>query len=90
MSAGTILTAVQALSDAANAFEHEEKLFAEMVSCEHRTIQQGIGRLMVALIEKWAADFDNKRYDARNEATVRLCHNIVNLTRSDSRVLPLI
>lgn len=48
----------------------------EIVTREHRTLQQNIMGFFVAVIEAWAT-LPEDRYDLRNEATVRLARKIV-------------
>lgn len=58
----------------------------------HRTLQQKIMGAFVACIESWAARAERPGlYDARNEATVKLCKKIVDATGDKyDRVLPYI
>jgi hypothetical protein len=44
----------------------------------HRTIQQTFMRIIVSFIRESARNEGANRYDARNEATVKLCKEIVN------------
>jgi hypothetical protein len=74
------IEAARALADFANAMGNgpEVAAFVEELTCRtHRTLQQSVMRLMVACIEAWAA---SKNRDLRNEATVKLCQRIVELT----------
>jgi hypothetical protein len=52
------------------------KVFANSLTQEHRTIQQGAFRLMSACIQAWAAMKDDEWYDMRNEATVTISKEI--------------
>ena len=41
--------------------------FVAEVTRDHRTIQQNVGRVIVALLEEWARACDDGEFDARNE-----------------------
>jgi len=43
----------------------------------HRTQQQVIMGVAISLIAQWAKDFKSGNYDARNEATCKLCNKIM-------------
>ena len=64
--------------------------FAEHITSRtHRTLQQGIMRAFVAVIEAWAEGKGGQ--DARNEATVKLAKKFVEATGDKyDRHLPLI
>jgi len=64
----------QEFSRFVNNYATDIEGFSEEVTRDHRTIQQNTFRLMVACIEKWAAQ---EQYDLRNEATVKACKEIV-------------
>jgi len=68
--------AVEALGTHVNSFSTNHKEFANGIRKEHRTIQQSIMKTFLVLIDGWADDFDNERYDARNEATVKLAKEL--------------
>jgi hypothetical protein len=67
------------ISRLANSFSEDDlNLVAELLVNEHRTLQQNIMRGLVwPLLVAWSEDFDADRYDARNEATVKLAHDIM-------------
>lgn len=52
-------------------------MFAECVMRDHRTLQQNMSRVIFACVTRWAMEYDKGYYDARNEDTVTLCHDIV-------------
>lgn len=54
------------------------KAFAERVRLMHRTLQQSLFRLIWKAIEAWAEDYENERYDLRNEATCQTCSEIID------------
>ena len=77
------------LDEFANSKEREEiEEFTEHLTRRvHRTLQQKIMGMFVAAIEKWA----ESPFDARNEATVKLCKKIVEATGDKyDRALPYI
>lgn len=80
----------QLVDEFVNSGKKEEvEAFADhIVNRTHRTLQQRIMGLFVATIEKWAAV---PSFDARNEATVKLCKKIVEATGDKyDRMLPYI
>lgn len=84
--------AAEALADFANgAYREDYEAFAEkIVFRTHRTLQQGIMRAFVAVIEKYATLNENQ-YDLRNEATVKLAKKMIAATGDKyDRGLPLI
>lgn len=46
----------------------------------HRTLQQKIMGLFVASIEGWAKCAEERQFDARNEATVKLAKKMIDAT----------
>jgi diphthamide synthase subunit DPH2 len=82
----------QALENFANGCSKTdvEEFVDYIVHNTHRTLQQGIMRIAVTLIEKYAT-LKEGEYDLRNEATVKLCKRIVAATGDKyDRGLPLI
>ena len=51
--------------------------FVEAVIYDHRTLQQGVGRLVRALLTEWAAEYEKGHYDERNQATLTWAHEAV-------------
>ena len=45
--------------------------FAEVVTSEHRFLQGEAFTMFLFCIESWAKAYDNKRFDARNEAACK-------------------
>ena len=70
----------------------ETRAFVDLMDCEHRTRQQGFGRLVVEWIKGNAAKMTGGAggYDLRNEATVKLCHAIVEQVDSARLALPFL
>lgn len=67
------------LSDAVNGSRIDGETFADRITTrEHRTLQQLIFGMIWRCIVKWAEHDKNGWYDARNEATVKLCRRIVD------------
>ena len=57
---------------------------------DHRTIQQGIGRIVIQLIEAWSNAYEDRRYDARNEAICKFANTCMKNTDVRDRALPFI
>lgn len=74
------------------ADESDVKEFVDqLIHRTHRTLQQRIMNLMVSSIEKWASLLEEREYDARNEATVKLAKKMIAATGDKyDRFLPLI
>jgi hypothetical protein len=72
--------------------DHETRSFLGLLNCEHRTRQQGFGRLVAAWIKQQAANCSLGRgyYDLRNEATVKMCREIVDKVDPNFLALPFI
>lgn len=65
--------------------QNDMAILAELLASDHRTLQQGFMRDLVwPLLKLWADDYTSGRYDARNEATVRLAHQIVATFKTDA------
>lgn len=64
--------------------------FLEVITVEHRTIQQSLGRLVVELIERWADNYRNERFDLRNASTVEFANLVVTRVSLNDRLLPYI
>jgi len=67
-----------------NNFTHDPELFVKGVLRQHRTLQQGIGRMVFKLIIAWAQECEKGYYDGRNEATVKRCKEICTLMNAQS------
>lgn len=70
--------------DFVNAFGFDADTFAETICRGHKTLQQSTMRLFITTIRKMA----EVRPDKRNEATVELAKEIVEI--ADTHSLPLI
>ena len=68
---------VEDFSNAINNFSYNENAsaFFKAFSRQHRTLQQSMMRVMLAVIEKCATE--DYRTDARNEDTKQVCINLV-------------
>lgn len=63
------VTAVRVMSDYVNSMASRPQEFVELFAQEHRTLQQSFTR--IALLWLWTlAQVPDRRYDARNEASV--------------------
>lgn len=70
-----------------NTMSLNPKGFVEVVTNEHRSLQQSAFRLFAACIQEWAT---HEFYDARNEATVSLSKRIVDALGDDIERIPFI
>lgn len=80
--------AAQLLSSIVNNFGPEDdiKVFVDEVLKQHRTLQQGIFKVIVTLIVAWA-NLPENNYDGRNEYTVKTCKQILDLFRDELVVI---
>lgn len=64
-------------SHAINNFSYAEqaKAFCEVLSNEHRTLQQNFWRMMIQVIKKYAKTKEGW-YDLRNEMSVKMCREL--------------
>ena len=64
-------------SHAINNFSYEDQAeaFCEVLSNEHRTLQQNFWRMMIQVIKKYAK-MKEGWYDLRNEASVKMCREL--------------
>ncbi len=79
--------AVINLTEFVNSFGTDNKLFAQYLMNEHRTLQQSTMRLFVACIEEWSKQ---KHWDLRNETTIELAKKIMAALENENTYLPLI
>ena len=63
------------------------KALSDALMNEHRTLQQSVGRFMMYQITVWA---ETNFYDGRNQATVRVCKDIVEKIGKENMYLPMI
>ena len=73
--------AAKALADLVNAFAFEgvEAFVAEITCRTHRTLQQGVGRVVFALLRGWATNHREGNCDLRNEAICGLSVKILDM-----------
>ena len=67
--------AIQAARDFANVVNEmgfDAKAFAKEIRREHRTIQQGVGGVILELLSQWADDGSSGNYDLRNAAICKI------------------
>jgi len=67
---------VDLLSKFCNNMCVDEKEFVDALMNEHRTLQQGIFKIMAKCIIEWSKK-EEGQYDLRNTATVEKCKKIV-------------
>ena len=82
------IEAARDLSAAVNDLHFNAAAFEQEIRRGHRTIQQNTARVIFALIEGWAGDFDKGNYDMRNENTVRACRAIMDEIPDNTMILP--
>jgi len=76
----TAVDLARSLGQFVNQFGHRKDIFIEqLVGRTHRSLQQNLGRLVFALIRAWGKEYENGRYDMRNEALVKSCMDIKDL-----------
>jgi len=82
---------VRVISDFCNRMGGQEDIekFVEFMDREHRTLQQGFTRVLVAWIRHLASLKENW-YDLRNEASVKLAKKIMESVPYESLFLPFI
>ena len=77
-----------------NNMTYEEDViesFIEQLSREHRTLQQGFGRMLVAAIVHFDKMHSAGTYDLRNEATCQMCRALrERLEEGPLKYLPFI
>lgn len=80
------------LSRAVNMFDPKPaRDLAELVSRDHRTLQQNVMRdFVMPLLRLWAEDAGEGRYDARNEGTVKAAELMVAAFDESSISFPMI
>ncbi len=72
--------AAKNLESFVNPFGADYEAFVDQIVYRtHRTLQQSIGKLMFLLIKRWAEMYRCGKFDGRNEALCRTCHNIDEL-----------
>ena len=80
--------ALSALSDACNSFSFKPQKFAKGICFEHRTLQQKLCSMAVAIIKEMGSE--DYPYDGRNEASVKFCKKLVESGALDDAYFPCI
>lgn len=70
-------TAVSTMSDFVNNFNSDHKEFCELMSRDHRTLQQSFTRLCLEWLEHVASD--NYSTDLRNESSHTVARDMIKL-----------
>jgi len=78
-------TFARTFSNFVNRLNLDIPALIEVLSFEHRTLQQGITRFAVAWLEKMAEAHDNGDYDMRNEASVKVGKEFVENVSYEAR-----
>jgi len=63
--------------------QYDEDLFVNEILCEHRTIQQQIGKLMLRMIVAWGDNGRADRYDARNEKICKISEKLLTILEEE-------
>lgn len=63
--------------------DYDIDLFANQILCEHRTIQQNIGKLLLRMIVAWGDDYRLGRYDLRNEKICEISDKILKILQEE-------
>jgi len=74
---------VQSWSNWVNAMGHDNRVFAEAIMLEHRTLQQQMFETMLCCIDAWGK---TAHHDARNEFAVMKSREIMALFPGGTRV----
>ena len=74
---------VRDLSNWVNAMGHDNRVFAEAIMLEHRTLQQQIFEAMLCCVDAWSK---TTHHDQRNEFTVTKSREIMALFPGGTRV----
>ena len=82
------IEAARDLSAAVNDLHFNAAAFSQEIRRGHRTIQQNTARVIFALIEGWANDFDKGNYDLRNKNTVQACRAMLDGIPDDALITP--
>lgn len=72
-----------AMSRFVNSYGVDSQEFIDLMSREHRTLQQSFTRLCLKWIEKVGSE--EYRTDARNEASKEVCHKMLQAFREHSK-----
>lgn len=75
----------RAFSRFVNSFSYSSTGLVDILSQEHRTLQQGITRFAVAWLEKMAQMHDDGDYDLRNESSVKVGKEFVENVSYEAR-----
>lgn len=78
------------LSDYVNSMDNKVSDVVEVLSVEHRTLQQGITKFCVAWLEDCARKQTVGQYDLRNEASCKLGKAFVERIKPSERAMPFI
>jgi len=84
--------AYRQLSSALNHFGHSKSIeeIVEMVEYDHRTQQQVMFRLFMAVMSMWAHKYLDGKYDDRNKATCKYSCDIKNMSEQEEWYVPFI
>lgn len=80
--------ALSALSDACNDFGFKPERFAKGISLEHRTLQQKLCSMAVAILREMGSE--GYMHDGRNEASVKFCRGLVESGALDNAYFPCV
>lgn len=61
-----------------NSFSFPAEEFADRITQRtHRTLQQSIMRIVIALLQRWSDNYEKGIYDLRNEDTCKLADKMI-------------
>ena len=63
--------------------QYDEDLFVNEILLDHRTIQQGVAKLIFRMIVAWGEDGRAGRYDARNEMTCKISEKLLTILEEE-------
>ena len=64
------------LCNAVNEMSFNAPAFAQQIRRNHRTIQQNVGEVILALLSQWADDAVTENFDGRNEAVCKFAAKV--------------
>lgn len=84
--------AYRQLSNSLNHFGHSQSIkeIVEMIDRDHRTQQQVLFKLFMAVITMWALRYIDGTYDDRNKNTCQYSCDIKNMMENEDWFIPFI
>jgi hypothetical protein len=82
--------ACEALASFINDYGADTEGFMVELNRTHRTMQQGLGRLAMLMLQRWREDYQRGSFDGRNEAVCKLANELLGSRSKQDLYLPLI